>query len=104
MFILKIGFIGGCIFMFGWLFNLFKPSCPVETIDNALLIGKRVISEHFPNFDYDRYDITVNFNPGKDEWDVSCILKNSENIFCGKGPQVHIKRSNGRTTYERPEK
>ena len=105
-FIVKTICIGGCVLMFSWLYNLCKPSVPVETAEEALIIGKGVIDKKFPECDYSRRNLAVCFDERKNEWIVSAHLKQPENamLFCGAGPIVHIKKSNGRITYERPGK
>lgn len=99
--------IGSCVLMFGWLCNLCKPSVPVETAEEALVIGKRVMDKKLQDFDYSDREFAVRFDEIKNEWVVSAHLKQPEGVvlLCGPGPVVHIKKSNGRITrYERPGK
>lgn len=98
--------IGSCVLMFGWLCNLCRPSVPVETVDEALVIGKGVIDKKFPECDYSRRNLAVRFDERKNEWIVSAHVKRPGGamLFCGAGSIVRIKKSNGRIIYERPEK
>ena len=89
--------------MFGWLSNLFKAPVPVETAQQAQIIGERIAHESFPNIDYSKYRINVDDQQHptrRDTWCVHYDLLDSNgelaSVFGGGGPEIHIRKKDGK--------
>ena len=95
----------GSFMSFSWWLSGYLPwSVPVETAEQALAIGERVAHEEFPNVDYSRYKVRVNFHSlrnGYQEWCVwyELVDENGEHypyLFGGNGPEIHIRPTDGK--------
>ena len=90
--------------MFGWILGLFISS-PVLTFRQAQIIGERIAHEKFPNVDYSRYGIDIHDQCSSkgDEWCISYYLidENKKRVlaFGGGGPEIHIRKKDGKITY-----
>lgn len=97
--------IGVCISMFGWVSNLFSPSLPVRTSEQALLIGSHVAHNKYPNIDYNRYRINVDdsYLNSRNIWVVSYLLLDANgrtaDVLGGGGPVIHISKTDGKIVY-----
>ncbi len=98
--------VGACISMFGWVSDLFKPTLPVTDATTALTIGKKVAQEKYPNIDYNSYAVQVYDHYLRDDnrWVVSYELVDGngrimDNILGGGGPEIHIRKTDGKILY-----
>lgn len=88
--------------------NLFKPVTPVETSYQAQVIGERIAHEKFPRVNYNNYRISVADGDDKPYimggvWCVyfSPISENGglEEVLGGGGPEIHIRKKDGKIIY-----
>ena len=94
--------------MFFFISNLFKTVTPVETPYQAQVIGERIAHEKFPNVNYNKYRLSVADVDDKPNimgglWCVyySPISENGEleEILGGGGPEIHIRKKDGKVVY-----
>ena len=95
--------------MLGWLLGLFlQQAAPIETPRQAQIIGERIAHEKFPNINYNKYRIFVADGDNKPHimgglWCVYYALVNEngelENVLGGGGPEIHIRKKDGKIVY-----
>lgn len=96
------------LIIFFFISNLFKTVTPVETPYQAQIIGERIAYERFPKVNYNKYRISVADGDDKPYimggvWCVyySPIRENGEleEVLGGGGPEIHIRKKDGRIMY-----
>ncbi len=93
--------------MLGWLLGLFchvkKPVIPVADASTALIIGQQVAHEKYQKINYANYNVVVydHYLRDNNRWVVSFELpeNNGEVILGGGGPEVHIRKTDGKILY-----
>ncbi len=92
--------LGMCMNVSWWVSGWLPTSVPVETAEQALAIGERVAHEEFPNIDYSKYEVQVEYRcyrNGRKVWDVAYMeIDKDPRIFGGNGPEIEIRQTDGK--------
>lgn len=92
--------VGMCMNVSWWVSGWLPTSVPVETAEQALAIGERVAHEEFPNIDYSKYEVQVEYRcyrNGCKVWEVWYWDVNKDpRIFGGGGPEISIRQTDGK--------
>ena len=78
-------------------------SSSINTSQQAIELADRVAKYRWNSIDFDKYVIQAEYLESTNEWCVYYCLKGSDNridehIFGGGGPEIHIRKSDGKIT------
>ncbi len=83
--------------------TLFGTSGPIVSAQSALLVGDRVAHGIFPSVNYANYSPVVydHYLGDNNRWVVSYELpeNNGEVFLGGGGPEIHIRKSDGKLLF-----
>lgn len=80
--------------------TLFGTSGPIGSAQSALLVGDRVAHGVFPSVNYANYSPVVydHYLSDSNRWVVSYELLGN-NVLGGGGPEIHIRKSDGKLLF-----
>ena len=78
--------------------SIFGLIGPIDHHLQALEIGQKIAMSRLPNIDYSKY--TVKVHNVQSEWIVFYVLNDADgqHFMGGGGPEIHIRKSDGRIT------
>lgn len=89
--------------IFSGIVSLLLPHNPVNTSLEAIRIAENIVHQKYPDINYDNYTAQVEFDQNTNEWCIFYMLNTIEghpdnNIMGGGGPEIHLRKSDGKIT------